>query len=203
MPAGITFNIFGNSSHTLDALMRPSQDVVEALETTISVLRIQRKEVQEAASTNAGDETAIELLKDLDFQLGIALVSHTNPAFVDEGVHRLEQLVFGYWAHHAAKCNSDASYKAKCEANPSAAHSVLAYYLFYLGVGRCKKEELDKAHAVVSKMLSLHPHPQGEELLKYVESKQADETATTGIFAVAGAALAAGAAIALASFARR
>lgn len=176
-------------SQFLDLIFEPSEEVLESIEGNIARLRALQKDGAP--------------LPNHAFQLAIALISHTRPALVREGVVLLESVSFQLWQDH-----QDAV-RARLAAPGTAANTVsrdsdvtrLSECCFYLAIGQAKLGDSVKARSSVEKMLSLSPgHPQGVALMERLDQ----ELFQSGVKGVMGLAVAViGAGIALATLRRR
>jgi hypothetical protein len=163
------------SGDFLDAVFAPHPEALAALESSIT-------EIKTA-------ELRGERLKDHTFQLSTALISHTRPALVQEGVELLEGLSYQYW--RSAKGEEPAPDGAVSATSGTAR---LADACFYLAIGHSKLGDTVKARSAVEKMLTVCPgHPQGVALRDRLENDlyQSGVKGLLGLTtAIAGAAVA-------------
>ncbi len=162
-------------ARALDLMLNPTEDVLGAIEGNIVRLKNLEKEGQP--------------IPNHAFQLAIALISHTDPKLVGEGVQLLEGVCFQLWQARQTAVHAALSRGAEQGEQPQQAEGTnLTECCFYLAVGQTKLGDTVKARSTVEKMLTLSPgHPQGVALRDRLER----DLFVSGITGVAGLAAAA------------
>ena len=153
-------DIFRDTS-MVQQLLSPGEDELAGLESSIHSLR----------SDHGKKGSAL--------QLAGALVSHSRPDYVEEGVKLLEVVII-------QQMNDTAGTRPTTEQDQDL---LISYY--YLSIGQIKLDHWDQAKAVVNKMLQLDPaNVQGQQLKNYM----ADEEHNRGVKGIMGTVAVVGAA---------
>jgi hypothetical protein len=153
-------------------LLTPTPEMVDMLDANITELRERGNATASASPTHA-------------FQLGTALVSHTRPDYIAEGVELIELLAFQLWRERRKGADS---LSGDAAARRGADVETLTDCYYYLSIGHAKLEDWGKASTSVEQMLELHPaHPQGQALKQHIDH-EAWVRGVKGLSAVATAA---------------
>lgn len=163
------------------ALIEPTPEQLVEITRSIHTLREQQSSSSSSQASNSnsnsngdGSSSSSSSSSMLPFQLACTLISHTDEAFIREGIDLMETFAFQQWKR-VEQHRHDAGVSPTSRNNQDKTQQdtvLLTDCYFYIGVGRCKLDDLNKARASADRMLELVPgHRQGTALKEYIEKQ--------------------------------